>query len=85
MRKTAGEFAERMRLMACGSRACPTFYSDALERFKSSGADRRHELLIVPLVLIGVALGEVGDRLVELVAVTQVPRGPGGRARPTST
>src|SRR6266508_4490174 len=41
-------------------------------RSDPSGSDRFRKRLIVPLVLIRVALGEVSDRLVELVVRTQV-------------
>src|SRR4029077_18665986 len=61
--------------------------SDALERFETAGPDRLNELLVVPLVLVGVATGEVGDGSVELIAFAQaggdgdrVPR-PGVRPR----
>jgi hypothetical protein len=37
-----------------------------------SGSDRRSERLVVAFVLVGMALGEVGDRSVELVVLTQV-------------
>src|SRR5215475_66631 len=46
--------------------------SDAFEGFQPPGLDRLHELLVVLFVLVGVTLGEVGDRCVERVAVTQV-------------
>ena len=36
--------------------------SDAFEGFESSGSDRLDERLIIQFVLVGVALGEVGDR-----------------------
>ena len=42
--------------------------SDAFECFQASGSDRCGERLVVQFVLVGVALGEVGDRLVEAVA-----------------
>src|SRR5215468_2147407 len=45
--------------------------SDALECFQAAGPDRVGELLVVPLVLVGVAPREVSDRLVEVIAVTQ--------------
>src|SRR6188472_3725589 len=62
----------------CSPRRWPAGWSDALDRFQLSGTDRVHELLVVLLVLIGVPLGEVGDRFVERVAVAQV-RGDGDR------
>ena len=46
--------------------------SHALERVDSAGSDGLHELLKILLVLIGVALGEVGDRSVERVVVAEV-------------
>ena len=46
--------------------------SDAFDGLKSSGSNRRRERLVVLLVLVGVALGEVDDRPVELVALPQV-------------
>ncbi len=48
--------------------------SDTLKGFQPTGSDRRHELLIVPLVLIRVPPGEVGDRCVERIARAQVLR-----------
>jgi hypothetical protein len=39
--------------------------SDSLMRFEPSGSNCVHELPIVLFVLVGVALGEVGDRPVE--------------------
>ena len=42
--------------------------SDAFDRFQSARSDRVGEGLVVALVLVGVALGEVDDRLVERVA-----------------
>jgi hypothetical protein len=39
--------------------------------FQPSGADRLDEGLMIQLVLVGVALGEVGDRPVELVAAAR--------------
>jgi hypothetical protein len=44
----------------------------ALERVDSAGPDRLHERLKILLVLIGVALGELGDRSVERVVVAEV-------------
>ena len=44
---------------------------DALERFQMAGSDRVHERLIVALVLVSVALREVGERCVELIAFVQ--------------
>jgi len=38
--------------------------------------DRVDELLVVALVLVGVALGEVGDRLVERVTAACAPSSP---------
>jgi hypothetical protein len=46
--------------------------SHALERFDPTGPDSLHERLEVLLVLIGVALGELGDRSVERVVVAEV-------------
>src|SRR4029077_1147460 len=46
--------------------------SDTLDRFEASGPDRLDELLVVPVVLVGVACGEVGDRPVECVVGAQV-------------
>ena len=63
------------RLSRRGSARCA---SDALERLEPAGADRFGERLVVPLVLVGVALGEVGDRLVEPVLLAEV-RGDGDR------
>jgi hypothetical protein len=48
------------------STPCPC-RSDAVGRFEPPGPDRIDELLVVLLVLVGVALGEVGDRFVERV------------------
>jgi hypothetical protein len=45
---------------------------DAFEGLQTSGSDRVGERLVVPLVLVGVVLGEVGDRPVELVVLAQV-------------
>jgi hypothetical protein len=53
---------------------------DAFECLQASGPDRVGERLIVPLVLIGVALGEVSDGPVELVALAQVGGGRDGVA-----
>src|SRR5215203_3183865 len=47
--------------------------SHAFVGFQPSGSDRLDEGLIIQLVLVGVALGEVGDRLVEPVAAPQIP------------
>jgi hypothetical protein len=61
--------------------------SDALEDGELPGPDCRDELLIIALVLVGVALGEVGDRLVECIAIAEVlgdgdwVAGPGVGAR----
>jgi hypothetical protein len=41
--------------------------SDAVGRIEPPGPDRVDELLVVPLVPVGVALCEVGDRCVERV------------------
>ena len=46
--------------------------SDALNGLEASGADRLGESLVVALVLVGVALREVGDRAIELVALAEV-------------
>ena len=46
--------------------------SDAFECLESAGADRFGERVIVLVVLVCVAFGEVGDRLVELVFVAEV-------------
>jgi hypothetical protein len=46
--------------------------SDAFVGFQPSGSDRLDEGLMVQLVLVGIALGEVSDRPVEAVAATQV-------------
>ena len=51
---------------------------NALGCFQPSGPDRVDELLVVALVLVGIALREVGDRVVERVAAAQV-RGHGDR------
>jgi hypothetical protein len=50
----------------------PALSSDAFDCLESSGADRVGEGLVVAFVLVGVGLGEVGDRLVEGVALAQV-------------
>ena len=55
--------------------------SDAFECFQSTRPDRLGERLIVPLVLVCVALGEVGDRLVEPVLLAEV-RGDARSGRP---
>src|SRR5262249_31426263 len=44
----------------------------ALEGFETPGPDRVDELLVVLLVLVRVAFGEVGDRFVERVTVAEV-------------
>src|SRR5580698_957716 len=46
--------------------------SDALDRLDAPRLDRLDEVLVVLLVLVGVTLREVGDRLVERVAGAQV-------------
>jgi hypothetical protein len=46
--------------------------SNALDRCESSGADRLGRGLVVAVVLVGVALGEVGDRLVEAVTLAEI-------------
>src|SRR4051812_27665475 len=46
--------------------------SHALQRFESAGSDCLDEFPEVLLVLIGVALGEVGDRPVEVVVAAEV-------------
>src|SRR4051794_18112624 len=46
--------------------------SEALAGFQMSSADGLDELLVVLFVLVGVALGEVGDGPVEPVTVAQV-------------
>src|SRR5664279_1785219 len=46
--------------------------SDPGDRLQPPGGDRSGELLVVLLVLFGVPLGEVGDRQVETVVLTQV-------------
>ena len=56
---------------ACRQQTLPD-RPDALDCFQPPGSDRLDELLVVLLVLVGVALGEVGDRPVERVAVAQV-------------
>src|SRR5260370_11868473 len=61
--------------------ASPTGSSDAFDRFQAPGLDRLRELLVVPFVLVGVPLGEVGDRFVERVALAQV-LGHGDRIGP---
>jgi hypothetical protein len=53
-------------------RGAGAFPSQALERFNSAGSNCLHELLEVLIVLIGVALGELGDRSVERVVVAEV-------------
>ena len=52
--------------------------SDALACFQPPGPDGGDEFLVVALVLVGVALREVGDRLVKCIAVAQVD-GDGNR------
>ena len=42
--------------------ASPTGSSEAFEGFQPPGSDRVDELLVVLFVLVGVPLGEVGDR-----------------------
>jgi hypothetical protein len=70
-----------------GPLACASGSSDAFEGFQPPGSDGCHEFLVVALVLVGVALGEVGDRLVERVAAAEVSgdgdrvAGPGVRPR----
>ncbi len=60
---------------------------DALKDSELPGSDCHDELLIVVLVLVGVALAEVGDRFVERIAVAEVlgdgdrVTGPGMGAR----
>ena len=46
--------------------------SNTFVGFQASGSDRLDERLMIQLVLVGVALGEVGDRPVEPVALTEV-------------
>src|SRR5215211_3743407 len=46
--------------------------SGAFERLQLAGSDRLRERLVVALVLVGVALGGVGDGAVELVVLPQV-------------
>src|SRR5215469_12351677 len=46
--------------------------SDAFNGFEPPGPDRVGELLVVLLVLVGVPLGEVGDRVIELLAGTEL-------------
>src|SRR5215475_5495693 len=60
--------------------------SDTLDRLQAAVSDRLHEPPVVPLVLVRVALGEVGDRCVERVAAAEA-RGdrdgvPGPGVRP---
>src|SRR4030095_1398488 len=45
--------------------------SGAFERLQPSRSDRLRERLIAKLVLVGIALGEVADRPVELVVLTR--------------
>jgi hypothetical protein len=52
--------------------------SDALACFQPPGPDGGDAFLVVALVLVGVALREVGDRLVKCIAVAQVD-GDGNR------
>ena len=51
---------------AGGARSAPGSSSDPFEHGEPARGDRRHEGLVVTLVLVGVSLGEVGDGLVEL-------------------
>jgi hypothetical protein len=55
-----------------GDAPAPGLRSDAFECLESSGADGVGEGLVVALVLVGVAPGEVGNRLVEGAALAQV-------------
>src|SRR3954452_1957214 len=46
--------------------------SHALRRFEPPVADRLHELVVVLLIAVGITLGEVGDRPLELVALAEI-------------
>jgi hypothetical protein len=46
--------------------------SDAFDRFKVTGLDRRGEPLVVPLVLVGVAFAEVDNGGIEAVIRAEV-------------
>src|SRR6516165_5128937 len=61
------------RCPAAGAARAPSARPlDAFNRSQPAGLDRIDELGVVPLVLVRVALGEVGDRLVECVGLAQV-------------
>jgi uncharacterized protein (TIRG00374 family) len=50
----------------------PATTLDPFDRFQPARLDRGGELLVVALILVGIALGEVGDRAIERIAAAEV-------------